>query len=82
MEKFDKYLHFLQISIAGKFINGLNLQYVSVNIMGKKSIFTGSRTQKRLFFIVVASSVVMSSQIQTTSFLYLDALYFSGICPP
>jgi hypothetical protein len=44
MEKFDKCSHFLQISIAGKFITGLIIQYVSVNIKGKKSILTGART--------------------------------------
>jgi hypothetical protein len=44
MEKCDKSLLFLQISIAGKFIAGLIIQYVSVNIKGQKSIFTGTRT--------------------------------------
>jgi ethanolamine transporter EutH len=67
MEKCDKGLHFLQISVAVKFIAGLIIQYVSVNIKGKKSIFTGTRTYTRLIFVFVASVLVMSSPKQTTA---------------
>jgi hypothetical protein len=40
-----------------------------VNIKGKKFIFAGTRTQKRLIFVVVASVLVMSSPKQTTEAL-------------